>query len=140
MAITSQHLERQVNRETDLAGKLSFTPSPLGIFSLMMRLVFRPADLDQARTQWLILLNERMKVLDRARGDVRNDFDYGGAAAVCDAHADLENEVDEARRMVCALSSEMRRRSEGEVLVWKEDTPPLTTIILGGMIKSSSCQ
>lgn len=81
-----------------------------------------------------------MQQLDQARGDVRNEFDYGGAAAVCDAHADLENKVDEARRMVCVLSSEMRRRSEGQVEVWKEETPPLHTIVLGGMIKANSCQ
>ena len=81
-----------------------------------------------------------MQELDQARGDVRDEFDYGGAAAVCDAHAGLENEVDEARRVVRVLSSEMRRRSQGDIPVWREDTQPLTTIILGGMIKSSSCQ
>lgn len=81
--------------------------------------VFAPADLDSARIKWLILLADRMRALEQARADVRNQFDYGGAAAVVDAFYDLENDVDEARRMVCALSSEMRRRSEGEIPIWK---------------------
>lgn len=105
------------------------------------RTVFGPADLDTARTQWLILLSERMQLLDNARSDVRNDFDYGGAAAVCGMHTDLEDDVDEARRMVCALSTEMRRRSEGELPVWNNETPPTTTIVIGGgMVKATSCE
>ena len=33
---------------------------------------------------------------------------------------DLEDAVDSARRMVYALGSEMRRRSEGELPIWNK--------------------
>lgn len=59
-----------------------------------------------------------MHTLDQALHHVPNDMEYGGAAAHSLDIEPLEAAVDEARRMVCALSGEMRRRSEGELPVW----------------------
>jgi hypothetical protein len=59
-----------------------------------------------------------MAELDNARTCVGDEFAYGGAGAVVGMFTDLENAVDSARRMVYALGSEMRRRSEGELPIW----------------------
>jgi hypothetical protein len=67
-----------------------------------------------------MILQERMAELDQARTCVSDDFAYGGAGAVVGMFTDLENAVDSARRMVYALGSEMRRRSEGNLPVWNK--------------------
>jgi hypothetical protein len=61
-----------------------------------------------------------MDALDQARTCVGDEFSYGGAGAVVGMFAKLEDAVDSARRMVCALGSEMRRRSEGELPIWNK--------------------
>ena len=99
--------------------------------------MLQPADLNDARAQWVAELHSRMQILEHARTDTRNDFDYGGAAAVCDLNNELEDAVDEARRMVCALGAEARRRSEGELPVWQDPTPNVPS---NGMVRASSCQ
>jgi hypothetical protein len=68
--------------------------------------------------EWIYTLNHRLGCLDSARGDTTSDLEYGGAAAVAENFAPLEAAVEEARRMVYVLSTEMRRRSEGEIPVW----------------------
>lgn len=60
-----------------------------------------------------------MDLLDSVRETTAGDFDYGGAASAAVDMAPLEEAVDEARRIVYALGCEMRRRSEGELPVWK---------------------
>jgi len=67
-----------------------------------------------------MILQERMAELDQARTCVGDEFAYGGAGAVVGMFTDLENAVDSARRMVYALGSEMRRRSEGNLPVWNK--------------------
>ena len=59
-----------------------------------------------------------MASLEQTRAESANDLEYGGAAAHMHDMHKLEDAVDEARRMVCNLGGEMRRRSEGEVPVW----------------------
>ena len=61
-----------------------------------------------------------MDDLDSARCHSPDDFEYGGAAALSHNVNPLEEAVDEARRMVCALGGEMRRRSEGNLPVWQQ--------------------
>jgi hypothetical protein len=53
-----------------------------------------------------------------------DDLEYGGAAALSHNINPLEQAVDEARRMVCALGGEMRRRSEGELPRWLQAQTP----------------
>lgn len=60
-----------------------------------------------------------MQLLNQALHYVPNDMDYGGAAAQALNLEPLEAAVDEARRMICVLSGEMRRRTEGELVVWE---------------------
>lgn len=99
--------------KTDLAGM-----SPLLHFAQANKAVFTPTILSGARSEWLMILQERMAELDQARTCVGDEFAYGGAGAVVGMFTDLENAVDSARRMVYALGSEMRRRSEGNLPVW----------------------
>ncbi|WVQ68044.1 uncharacterized protein L199_006250 [Kwoniella botswanensis] len=80
---------------------------------------FSPPDLSLAHTQWLLVLQSRMDALNSAR-DHSLDFDLGGTSVDSDLVAPLEEAVDEARRMVCALGGEMRRRSEGNLPPWVE--------------------
>ncbi|WVW85599.1 hypothetical protein I302_107637 [Kwoniella bestiolae CBS 10118] len=89
---------------------------------------FSPPDLSLAHTQWLLVLSTRMDALQSARA-LSVDFDIGGTSVDSDLVAPLEEAVDEARRMVCALGGEMRRRSEGNLPVW-----------VGGDVKSSQIQ
>ncbi|WVR07499.1 hypothetical protein IAU60_004541 [Kwoniella sp. DSM 27419] len=78
---------------------------------------FSPPDLSLAHAQWLLELSARIDRLNLAR-DHSIDLDYGGTCLDSDLVAPLEEAVDEARRMVCALGGEMRRRSEGSLPVW----------------------
>ncbi|WWC63317.1 uncharacterized protein I303_105917 [Kwoniella dejecticola CBS 10117] len=87
-------------------GQINFTP-------------FTQPDLSLAHVQWLHLLRARMDQLESARSH-SVDFDLGGTCVDSDLVAPLEELVDEARRMVCALSGEMRRRSEGTLPPWIE--------------------
>ena len=59
-----------------------------------------------------------MAVLESERLHTTDELEYGGAAALSHNVNPLEEAVDEARRMVCALGREMRRRSEGELQKW----------------------
>ena len=70
--------------------------------------------------QWLHELNRRMALLEAERDHSPVDLEYGGAAALSHTINPLEEAVDEARRMVCALGGEMRRRSEGQLPEWQE--------------------
>ncbi|WWC90689.1 uncharacterized protein L201_005626 [Kwoniella dendrophila CBS 6074] len=78
---------------------------------------FSQPDISTAHTQWLLLLNERMNNLDNARIQ-SEDFDLGGTCISTDLVQPLEELVDEARRMVCILGGELRRRSEGNLQPW----------------------
>ncbi|WVF72820.1 hypothetical protein IAT40_007638 [Kwoniella sp. CBS 6097] len=78
---------------------------------------FSPPDLSLAHTQWLLELSARLDRLNNAR-DLSMDLDYSGTCMDSDLVAPLEEAVDEARRMVCALGGEMRRRSEGSLPPW----------------------
>ncbi|OCF37949.1 hypothetical protein I316_00173 [Kwoniella heveanensis BCC8398] len=78
---------------------------------------FSPPDLSLAHTQWLLELSARLDRLNSAR-DLSVDLDYSGTCMDSDLVAPLEEAVDEARRMVCALGGEMRRRSEGSLPPW----------------------
>ncbi|WRT68418.1 uncharacterized protein IL334_005394 [Kwoniella shivajii] len=80
---------------------------------------FSSPDLSLAHTQWLLVLTARMDQLHSAR-DHSLDFDLGGTSVDSDLVAPLEEAVDEARRMVCALGGEMRRRSEGTLPPWEK--------------------
>ena len=99
--------------KTDLAGM-----SPSISCGTTLTTVFTPTILSGARSEWLQILQDRMAALDNARTCVGDELAYGGAGAVVGMFTDLENAVDSARRMVHALGSEMRRRSEGELPVW----------------------
>ncbi|KAK8854774.1 hypothetical protein IAR55_003513 [Kwoniella newhampshirensis] len=78
---------------------------------------FSPPDLSLAHTQWLLELSSRLDRLTHARAH-SVDLDYSGTSIDADIVAPLEEAVDEARRMVCSLGGEMRRRSEGTLPVW----------------------
>ncbi|WVR00019.1 hypothetical protein IAU59_007161 [Kwoniella sp. CBS 9459] len=78
---------------------------------------FSPPDLSLAHTQWLLELSARLDRLNSAR-DHSLDLDYSGTCMDSDLVAPLEEAVDEARRIVCALGGEMRRRSEGSLPPW----------------------
>jgi hypothetical protein len=74
-----------------------------------------------------------MNLLDKARTCVADEFSYGGAAGVVGLFTPLERAVDEARRMVYALGHEMRRRSDGNVPVWQQQTSaPAAGVLLRG--------
>jgi hypothetical protein len=79
---------------------------------------FRAPDLDLARTQWLHELTRRLNALEAARELTTDELEYGGAGAHSLDVGPLEAAVDEARRMVCSLGGEIRRRSEGSLPVW----------------------
>lgn len=71
-----------------------------------------------------------MLLLEQTLHHAPNDMEYGGAATHALDVEPLEAAVDEARRMVCALGGEMRRRSEGELPIWKRPeggTPGVST-------------
>jgi hypothetical protein len=74
--------------------------------------------LNAARTEWLHELTLRLDALDAARDLTIDELEYGGAGAHSLDVGPLEEAVDEARRMVCALGGEIRRRSEGTLPVW----------------------
>jgi hypothetical protein len=93
---------------------------PPSIYCTILTIVFTPTILSGARSEWLQILQDRMAALDNARTCVGDEFAYGGAGAVVGMFTDLENAVDSARRMVYALGSEMRRRSEGELPIWNK--------------------
>ncbi|WWD19080.1 hypothetical protein CI109_103538 [Kwoniella shandongensis] len=79
---------------------------------------FSPPDLSLAHGQWLLELSTRLDHLAHARAH-SFDLDYSGTSIDADIVAPLEEAVDEARRMVCSLGGEMRRRSEGTLPEWK---------------------
>lgn len=89
---------------------------------------FRAPDLEQARVQWLHELSRRMALLQSARCHSPDELEYGGAAALSHNVNPLEEGVDEARRMVCALSGEMRRRSDGELPKWLDPVPNIAVV------------
>lgn len=106
--------------KTDLAGISSPFISRIILCRIILTTVFTPTILSGARSEWLQILQDRMAALDNARTCVGDELAYGGAGAVVGMFTDLENAVDSARRMVHALGSEMRRRSEGELPVWNK--------------------
>ena len=75
--------------------------------------------IELARSQWILVLHDRMFLLEQTLHHAPNDMEYGGAGTHALDVEPLEAAVDEARRMVCALGGEMRRRSEGELPVWQ---------------------
>ncbi|ORX38530.1 hypothetical protein BD324DRAFT_364388 [Kockovaella imperatae] len=85
---------------------------------------FGEHQLETARTQWIHELTLRMDFLNDALANTACDMDYGGPINSAKDIEPLEEAVDEARRMVCALGGEMRRRSEGELLVWMMEPLP----------------
>ena len=94
-------------------------PHPL-ILPRRLTTAFTAPDIELARSQWVLLLHDRMQQLEQALHIFHDVMDYGGAASQSFEVEPLEAAVDEARRMVCALSGEMRRRSEGELPVWEK--------------------
>jgi len=86
--------------------------------------------IELARSQWIQVLHDRMLLLEQTLQHAPNDMEYGGAATHALDVEPLEAAVDEARRMVCALGGEMRRRSEGEMPIWKrpENVAPAVNV------------
>ena len=74
-----------------------------------------------------------MAVLEDARDLSANDLEYAGAASFSYDIVPLEEAVDEARRMVCALQGEERRRSEGELPKWLRAEPVMPRTISAGL-------
>lgn len=87
---------------------------------LTSSLAFSEPHLELARSQWVLVLHDRLTMLNESLQHTTDDMEYGGAGAQALDLGPLEEAVDEARRMVCALGGEMRRRSEGELPVWKK--------------------
>jgi len=97
---------------------------------MLIALAFPTPDLELARTQWLVELDNRLSLLNSMIDATAGDLEYGGAASQSHDLAPLEGAVDEARRMVYSLGGEMRRRSEGMCPAWLKAQPvimPRTT-------------
>ncbi|ORY35595.1 hypothetical protein BCR39DRAFT_555736 [Naematelia encephala] len=90
---------------------------------------FPAPQIELARSQWLYELSRRMEALEAAHMHSAEEFEYGGPAAHALDTAPLDDAIDEARRMVCVLGGEMRRRSEGNLAPWqqKDNAMPRTT-------------
>ena len=69
-----------------------------------------------------------MAILESERLHTIDELEYGGAAALSHNVNPLEEAVDEARRMVCVLGREMRRRSEGELPQWLHPVQPQASV------------
>ena len=62
---------------------------------------------------WRLELSNRLSNFEAARQHSREDFDYGGAAAMSINTAPLQQAVNEAKGVVAIISAELREREEG---------------------------
>ncbi|KAK1927142.1 hypothetical protein DB88DRAFT_537123 [Papiliotrema laurentii] len=81
---------------------------------------YTSAVLEVAKGEWTQRLAERTILLQQYLHHTTNDMEYGGAGSLILDVEPLEAAVDEARRAVCALEAEVKKRREcAEAMVWE---------------------